>query len=423
MKRHVIRAAVLAVAVGLLAAWGCKDEGKAGAAAAKSPPTGSAATASTAPASRPVRRLFLIRENGKFAYIDRTGKVVLRPPFEVLGAFVDGMAMAQRPKTPGMNFGFIDTSGKMVIESALVNKHVEPKHPVHYGIWYSDGMVHIASPAGDRGFMDKTGRIVVKPQYARVKPFTEGMARVRPFDLVGERAKWGYIDKTGKMVIPPKFISAYAFSEGLASVAERNPAGDRIGGFIDKTGRYVIGPHDLRYRSYFGSCFSEGLARVYEADSTLQGKYFGFIDRTGKIVIPARFDYVEDFSEGLASVVMGFPPKRQCGYVDRTGKVVIPLRFEKALDFSEGLACVQLKGKWGYIDKTGRLVIPAQFSEALSFRGGLAVTVKTITKDDQTTHTHGYIDASGRYVWSTNEDYPLIALYPTSGRPSWPWSP
>jgi uncharacterized membrane protein len=45
---------------------------------------------------------------------------------------------------------------------------------------------------------------------------------------------WGYVDKTGKIVIHPQFDDARNFSEGLAEV--------RIGKrwiFIDKTGKYV----------------------------------------------------------------------------------------------------------------------------------------------------------------------------------------
>ena len=80
----------------------------------------------------------------------------------------------------------------------------------------------------------------------------------------------------------------------------------------------------------------------------LNSKY-GFIDKTGKEVIPLKYDNAFDFSEGLALVWLN----EKCGYIDKTGKEVIPIKYYNADSFSEGLASVRLNGKWGYIDKTG----------------------------------------------------------------------
>ena len=81
------------------------------------------------------------------------------------------------------------------------------------------------------------------------------------------------------------------------------------------------------------------------------GKY-GYIDKTGKLVINPQFDDAHDFSKGLARVRIG----DKWGYIDKTGKYVINPQFDGASDFSEGLAMVWIGGKWGYIDKTGKLV-------------------------------------------------------------------
>jgi hypothetical protein len=44
------------------------------------------------------------------------------------------------------------------------------------------------------------------------------------------------------------------------------------------------------------------------------------------------------------------------GYIDKTGQMVIPPKFSGALGFTEGLAAVVTGDKWGYIDKTGKYV-------------------------------------------------------------------
>src|SRR5438445_13333722 len=38
------------------------------------------------------------------------------------------------------------------------------------------------------------------------------------------------------------------------------------------------------------------------------------------------------------------------GYIDKTGKVVIPLTYDEAYDFREGLARVEINGKTGFVD-------------------------------------------------------------------------
>lgn len=52
-----------------------------------------------------------------------------------------------------------------------------------------------------------------------------------------QNGKHGYIDKTGKYVINPQFDLAGEFSEGLSGVK----IGDKWG-FIDKIGKYVWNP-------------------------------------------------------------------------------------------------------------------------------------------------------------------------------------
>src|SRR6218665_2038281 len=78
---------------------------------------------------------------------------------------------------------------------------------------------------GKWGYIDKNGKITIKPQFDEAQWFQEGLASVK---LDG---KWGYIDKTGKMAIKPQFEDAQWFHEGLARIK----LGSKLG-YIDKTG-------------------------------------------------------------------------------------------------------------------------------------------------------------------------------------------
>src|SRR6476469_1651030 len=101
----------------------------------------------------------------------------------------------------------------------------------------------------------------------------------------------------------------------------------------------------------------------------------GYIDKDGKFAINPQFDSGAPFSDGLAAVRMG----SAWGFIDHSGRVVIPAKFQvpgpMPLEFAEGLAAVN-QGPGtpiGFIDKNGNMVIAPQFEYALRFSNGLAL--------------------------------------------------
>lgn len=250
-------------------------------------------------------------------------------------------------------WGFIDGSGRVVIRPGF-----------DFASSFSEGLALVwtgESPS----FIDRKGETVFTlrvdrlsiPSMVSPSHFAEGLAVIATggnyhmFKLYD--AKYGYVDKSGQIAIRPEFDSAGDFSEGLAVVRigqSRTAAAEF--GYIDRTGRVVIQP-----QFYSASSFSEGLAQVGFLDENAEGWKHGFIDKTGKLVIRPQFSGATWFSEGLASVGTG----GKHGYIDVTGQFAIPPRFEAAYPFSEGLAMVSiapLSGKqFGYIDKRGQMVI------------------------------------------------------------------
>jgi len=103
-----------------------------------------------------------------------------------------------------------------------------------------------------------------------------------------------------------------------------------------------------------------------------QNDLYGFINKTGKIVVKPQFEEAESFSEGLAPVMID----KNYGYIDKTGKTVIEPQYDDVMgSFSAGLAAVKKGGKWGYVDKKGKIVIEPQFDVASPFSEGLALVV------------------------------------------------
>ncbi len=60
------------------------------------------------------------------------------------------------------------------------------------------------------------------------------------------------------------------------------------------------------------------------------------------------------FAEGLASVSQ----QGKWGFINKTGKVLVPVEYETTLHFEDGLAAVKLNNEWGFVNNTGKVAIP-----------------------------------------------------------------
>jgi hypothetical protein len=338
---------------------------------------------------RPPAHLYYVVKDDKWGYIDETGRVRIAPQFDSANSFSDERALV----SVGGRARYIDTAG-----------HFINTPPFDIGGNFTEGLA----------------------------PVNVGQQRIPNIGLISNPGRWGYIDKSGALVIPMTFQLADEFHEGLAAAHQGH-----ISGFLDHTGRFRINvPFDVSWGfsegvvlvksnlkmiyydrngqrlatpplddNYYGHSFHEGLAAVQIRDK------WGFMDKTGRLVIPAQFIEAGDFSEGLAAVELPIDQSREqpCkldenssytvakkfGYIDRTGRLVIPPQWEYAGPLVGGLANVSMCAHATFIDQTGHVRIDTAFDEASPFAGALApVNIGSMI---------GYIDKTGKVIWQPSK--------------------
>lgn len=316
-----------------------------------------------------------IQQNGKWGYIDSTGKIVIKPQFVSAEEFSEGLAAIENEDG---KHGYIDESGVVVIEPRFDN-------------WtdFSEGLAAV-SVKFEWGYIDRTGKWAIPPQFAEGRPFSDGLALVE-VPLNGKAgfppapSKHVFIDKTGKVVLDPKDdILNGTFSEGVGTVQFITKTGVSAE-LIDKSGRTILAVQDIETRG-----FSEGLVPAKK------NKRWGYLDTKGQFVIEPHFEEAHSFSDGLAAVLVG----DKWGFIDHSGRCVITPRYgigydSRNHDFSEGLALVYFQDRCVYIDKVGKIEIRVECTQAGQFAGGIA----SVRTGEEPREERGYINKQGRFVW------------------------
>ncbi len=214
---------------------------------------------------------FYDEEKELYGFSNDADEIVLEAQFYDVWDFWEGVAPAT---LDGENWGFINESGKWVIEAKY--EYADP-------FSYSLAAVKVD---GSYGYINKSGDFVITPQFEYAGSFQYGLA------LVTIDGKDGYINTNGTLVTD------------LYTSEEKNPhesddwyfnydedAG--LYGFLNYDDEYVIEPS---FEDVWD--FNNGLA-----PATLDGENWGFINEAGEWVIEPVFDYAYSFDDnGLASV-------------------------------------------------------------------------------------------------------------------------
>ena len=394
------------------------------------------------------KRFVIWDERGKFGYMDETGRIAIKPQFDRAYPFTEGLAAV----AIGDKAGFIDAFGKVVVPLQYYTAY-----PFSDGV----AAVSTVEGTGNNrrypcGYIDHTHHLVIQLQKKfSCTEFHEGFAVVEEYDSSLGESYTTYMNKEGLTGVAGHLSVGKPFSEGLALIEDFTKWS-----FVNSEGQTVIDLRPNRVVQTYGDryvpagSFSEGLAMVgIIVDGTSGYSRFAYMNRRGQIVfkLPDNFTAEGDFHDGRAQVYVSKSQRVRVrvedevfneeedvsarGYIDRTGKLLIPARFSRVEDFSEGLAVVRVgRGlpiddynitpeRWkeyaddeakyySCIDRTGRVVVEKcgeplahdelaqKFSSYGRAFGRGFVDGLYFNKTHAGRQTvYGYQDKAGKYVW------------------------
>ncbi len=122
----------------------------------------------------------------------------------------------------------------------------------------------------------------------------------------------------------------------------------------------------------------------------VRGAYQEYLNEIFEKEKRKRYNFNNDFHEGLC--LIQDQETNLYGFMDKTGKVVIPCKYESALDFSDGTSVCFKDGKYFVIDKEGNTLVKPRKEKISSFSEGLAL----IYNDEE--KPISFIDKSGNEI-------------------------
>ncbi len=326
-------------------------------------------TISNSFSSEKVYPMYAYQSNNEWSVVDNNGNKLFssKQIIEVCG-YSDGLIRTRLRVRGESVWAYLNIKGEVQfkIDTDGATEFQEGKAIV-YNILDKENLIN------KYGMINKDGSFFKPIIYNDALGFTEGLAYIMNDSIRG------YIDSLGNLKLPlPDKIVGFSFREGYAAITNEK----LLTAYIDKTGKEII-PFKYNEADYFNN----GYVKV-----STQGK-FGFVDKTGEYVIPMLFGEAKPVYDGVTLIAKYDNNFKNVAWAVLTVglKMLTDWRYTDARAFEQGLAAVKYADKWGFINTKAEFAFQENFNLAESFAyDGLAYVKKG--------NTMGFIDKSGKMI-------------------------
>ncbi len=317
-------------------------------------------------------------QDTKYGLINPKGEWVLKPTYDGIYDFKNGVAIAINKKGDTFDQALIDTTGREVIamQSASIyelDKELIEQYMVlgvgqdgedYSALYHKDGAVLIAMDRQDISYDRQTGIITVchwkngcdyRDKHLNKLNQTAYDADIPShitvsgdgLIMVKKNNKYGYINTYGQEVIAPTYDSATRFSHGVAVVQ----SGDDY---------FLINQNNQRISKNY-----TGIIQLQDSDFYIVKKEnkYGVINHKEQQIVPIAYDNIG--GNLFADELVEFSQNGQWGLMNLSGKIMITPQYERTNYYKDGLISVKKNGKWGFVDKDNRTVIDFEYDDPL----------------------------------------------------------
>ncbi len=311
-------------------------------------------------------------EKGKWGFQDEESQfMVAQYKYDEAHHFVNDLALVKK----GNSYGMISPDGKEVfaIKYDIIEPYNDSIYKVAVGGKHKDGVIIDEK----YGFINKSGMVLLKPEYEEIGVFTDNLAYIKK----GE--KYGYINNRIEVVVPCKYIAVGKFTNhGFVWVCEggKYNNGELLGGkfgIYNKDGKIIIPVKYKSIGSFAPYSYTPTDAWLEKATFNLRtvtlesGNHF--LLRKQKIE-SKLFSELEDDTPGFY-VSTESDGKKNGVYSLDGNQIIKEGKYEHAFFPTDNMMLVSdKKGDYNFINIiTGQQLFQKSISDAWGFDNGVAI--------------------------------------------------
>jgi hypothetical protein len=291
----------------------------------------------------------IVCKKGKWGVIDKTGEWRIKPRYQFLQSYSNGVFIAQKDS----KWGVVTPDDQIIID--FIYDELRYFSEKEEGDWAA--IPFFKARISDKwGVIDKLGKNIVPMNFNGVEHLiSKGKVYFKTLKD-NKKILWGLVNKKGKLVLEPKYEYIDEFKNNFAKVKISR----RKWKFLNMQMQEFPDEDFYEVKN-----FNEGLAAVKGR------KGWGFIDKEGKMVIPCQYSDVGSFNEGLAKAKIYIPAKllglikskRVYALIDKNGQVIYNTKAKYCSNVSDGQVVVRKGRSYKLITIKGKKVLSGTYKE------------------------------------------------------------
>lgn len=304
---------------------------------------------------------YIVKSSGNYGIISPSGEILI--PIDNTAIYYTGTS--EKPTSKAETFIKVEKGAKF----GLINRHSKLTVPIQYSsLTKISESLYLVSENEYKGVIDTAGVALIPVQYQRLDPPENGCF------LVKQNEKFGLISMKGEIIAPLTYGFFERYGYGLFLIKQENKWS-----FVDSTGiELKVQYEDLKKLNPQASLFKRDskwgvllLADRKEKISPIFDSVYSFDDlHIAKVQINAQRNRATGKFEG-----------GKVGYINWMGDIIVPAEYDRVSPFNNGIATCYINNEFYSYDLNGNRIVNSYDNICYAIEAGDLDAVRNFIKE------------------------------------------